>query len=327
MPVYNESMDYSVLGRTGLSVSRLGFGATGIGDMYSKTQQDDATKAVEIALEAGINYFDSAPSYGPEGLAEERLGIALGTHRKDIILTTKCGRYDHGKVDAADFEFDYSAKRARLEIENSLRRLKTDYIDIYQIHEIRMAPNLTMLIEETLPEMEKMRQEGKIRYIGITDTYLDMLKYVAERSPSVDMLLTFGRYNLVDTSLSGYFDDLKKSRNVGVVNSSVMYIGMLTMDMHTLAHHRAEDKHVELKKAVRKCIALCQEKGYDLGALAMQFGSHCDAADSTLVAMGRPSRINQNLKLYREPVDMEFCKQLHEILEGQTMFPPIPMKI
>lgn len=323
----NYEMDYSVLGRTGLKVSRLGFGATGIGDMYSKTLQDDANNAVAIALDAGINYFDASPSYGPEGLAETRLGIALEGHRQDVILATKCGRYDHGKVDAANFEFDYSAARVRKEVENSLRRLRTDYLDIYQIHEVRMAPSLTMLIEETLPEMEKLRQEGKVRYIGITDTYLDMLQYVAERSPSVDMILTFGRYNLIDTTLPGFFDKLRQEKNIGIVNSSVMYIGMLTMDIHTLAHHRAEDKHVELKAAVRKCIQLCQEKGYDLGALAMQFGTHCADADSTLVAMGRPSRINQNLRLYKEEFDHEFCAQLHEILKGQTMFPPTPLKI
>ncbi len=321
------NMEYSLLGRTGFKVSRLGFGATGIGDMYHSGTQKDADEAVAIALDAGINYFDASPSYGPEGLAEERLGAALAGRRHDVVLASKCGRYDHGQVNAAVFEFDYSAARVRKEIENSLRRLKTDYLDIYQIHEVRMAPSLTMLIEETLPEMEKLRQEGKVRSLGITDTYLDMLAYVAERSPYVDMVLTFGRYNLVDATLPGYFDKLRKERNLGVVNSSVMYIGMLTMNINTLGHHKAEDKHVELKKAVRECIKLCEERGIDLGEMAMTFGSHCDYADSTLVAMGKKSRIEQNLRLFHTPVDTEVCQRLQEILAGQTMFPPIPMRL
>lgn len=327
MDTSSYPMEYSVLGRTGLKVSRLGFGATGIGDMYSNGTQRDADEAVAAALDAGINYFDASPSYGPEGLAEERLGTALQGRRHQVVLATKCGRYDHGQVNAADFEFDYSPARVRLEIENSLRRLKTDYLDLYQIHEVRMAPSLTMLIEETLPEMEKLRQEGKVRYLGVTDTYLDMLRYVAERSPFVDMVLTFSRYNLVDTSLPGQFDDLRRQRNLGVVNSSVMYIGMLTMNINTLGHHKAEDKHVALKSAVRQCIALCREHGVDLGEMAMTFGAHCDYADSTLVAMGKRKRVEQNLRLFNTPVDEAFCARLRAILDGQTMFPPIPMKI
>lgn len=321
-------MTYSVLGRTGLMVSRLSYGGTGVGDMYSKTLQDQCNECISMVLDSGINYFDTSPSYGPEGLSETRMGIALEGRRKDIILTTKCGRYDHGKVDAADFEFDYSAKRVRKEIENSLRRLKTDYIDIYQIHEIRMAPSLTMLIEETLPEMEKLRQEGKCRFIGITDTYLDMLKYVAERSPYVDMILTFGRYNLIDQSLTGYFDDLQKERNIGIVNSSVMYIGMLTRDLHTLAHHKAADKHVALKAACKKASDLCDQYGVDIGELAVRFGVQCGDAASTLVAMGKPARFQQNLRLFYEGNPYtELTQKVIEILKGQTMFPPVEMKL
>jgi len=327
-----EAMTYSTLGRTGFEVSRLSYGGTGVGDMYSKTEQDQCNECIDLVLEKGINYFDTSPSYGPRGLSETRMGIALArdNKRKGVVLTTKCGRFDEGEVDAANFVFDYSAKRVRKEIENSLTRLKTDYIDIYQIHEVRQAPSLTMLIEETLPEMDKLRQEGKCRYIGITDCQLNMLKYVAERSPYVDMLLTFLRYNLIDQTLDGYFDDLKKERNIGIVNSSVMYIGMLARGIHTLAHHRAEDKHVELKAACKKASDLCDEYGVDIGELADRFGCDCGYADSTLVAMGKPARFLQNYDLFRKPIteaDKELIGKVTEILKGFDMFPDKTLKL
>lgn len=320
-------MEYAKLGRTDLNISKLGFGGTGIADMYHMHTQDEATNAVLKALDLGINYFDASPRYGPEGQAETRLGIALEGHRNEIVLATKCGCYDHGKPCAQVLEYDYSAKRVRAEIENSLRRLRTDYVDIYQVHDVQNAASLTQILEETLPELEKLRDEGKIRYIGVTGYKLEALRWLVERFPGLDMVLNFACYNLVDTTLDGYFDDLRASRGLGVVNSSILYVGMLTMSIATLSHHKAEDKHVEFKKAIRKCIDICNERGLDLGEVAVTFGTHCPTAESTIIATGNPSRLAKNVELFERPVDVELCKEFHEILKGNSMFAPEPLKI
>lgn len=118
-------MIYKTLGQTGLRVSILGFGAAPLGNEYGRVDPIEGMQAVHYAIEQGINYFDVAPYYG-RTLAETRLGQALIGHRDKVILATKAGR--HG--DGVETGFDFSAKGIIRSLEDSLLRLKTDYIDI-----------------------------------------------------------------------------------------------------------------------------------------------------------------------------------------------------
>ena len=191
-------MEYRPLGRTGLMLPEIGFGAGQFGDMYGDTDQKNCNDAVAMAIDAGINYFDVAPSYGPEGLAETRLGTALKGHdRTKLIVNTKLGRWDHGVVGDPVYDYDFSPERVRLELENSLRRLGIDYIDVYQVHDVNNCKQLDYIVNETIPEMVRLKEEGKIRFIGVTGAYLDTLKYIAERNENVDSILSFCRYNAV----------------------------------------------------------------------------------------------------------------------------------
>ena len=315
-------MDYAVLGRTGLRVSRIGFGCAGLGNMYTHVSQEEINSCIAMAMdEYGINYFDTAPSYGPEGLSEERLGIALAGRRQNVVLTTKAGRYDHGTVDRRDYEFDYSPRRIRAEVENSLRRLKTDYIDVYQLHDIFEAQYLDYIVAESLPEMERLRRDGKIRFIGITGCELDALRYTAERSESVDAILTCYRYTLMDQTLATGFEELRRTRNIALINSSVTYLGILTTEGSTLGDYGDDSAFPEVKKVLRRVIALCKERGMDLGELAVMFGSHCGCADSTLISMARKKRLVQNMELYKRSFDNGLCMEIHEMLKDQVIFP------
>jgi len=130
-------MHYRRLGQTDMQVSALGFGASPLGNVFETTDEPEAIRAVQTALDLGITFFDVAPFYG-DTLAETRLGKALGTRRRDIFLATKCGRYAHG-------EFDFSAGRVRRSIDESLRRLRTDYVDLYQIHDIEFGDRQQVL--------------------------------------------------------------------------------------------------------------------------------------------------------------------------------------
>src|SRR5271167_4470369 len=115
-------MRYRTLGRTGLAVSIIGFGASPLGNEFGETDSAAGERAVHAAIDSGINFFDVAPYYG-RTLAEERLGAALAGKREQVVLATKCGRYDVSG-------FDFSAARVFQSIDESLRRLKSDYVDL-----------------------------------------------------------------------------------------------------------------------------------------------------------------------------------------------------
>ena len=124
-------MEYRELGRTGLTVSVVGYGTAPLGDMFGTSDEDAALQSAHRALDAGVNFFDSSPSYG-KGLAEERLGKVLPGRRHEIIVGTKAGKYGPD-------EFDFSADRIRRGVEESLRRLGTDYVDILQLHDVEFV--------------------------------------------------------------------------------------------------------------------------------------------------------------------------------------------
>ena len=159
-------MEYRQLGHSGLKVPVLAFGTATFGGgtdffkMWGSTQVDEATRLVDIALEAGVNFFDTADAYS-KGLAEEILGQAIKGRRDQILLATKaCFRMEPGPN-------GLGASRHHLvrACEASLRRLQTDYIDLYQLHGFdALTP-----VAETLRALEDLTRSGKVRYIGASN--------------------------------------------------------------------------------------------------------------------------------------------------------------
>ena len=174
-------MEYRVLGKTDLKVSVLGFGASPLGDVFRQTTPEERKAAVDMAIDHGINLFDVSPYYG-KTLAEARLGEALGANRNSIILATKCGRFD---VD----EFDFSAERVTRSVDESLQRLRTDYIDIIQCHDIEFG-DVQQVIDETIPALRRVQESGKVRHVGITGYPLRMMTAVAS-AVEVDTFLSY----------------------------------------------------------------------------------------------------------------------------------------
>ena len=150
-------MQYKKLGRTGLKVSTIG-----IGTMFFGTQvnEDEAIKILDVAFEKGINLFDTANAY-TGGLSEEIVGKALQNKRHSIVLATKVGH----KQGPGPNDFGLSREHVMLAVENSLKRLGTDYIDIYYAH----TPDYSTPIEETLRAFDNLVQQGKVRYIACSN--------------------------------------------------------------------------------------------------------------------------------------------------------------
>ena len=145
-------MEYRTLGRTGLRVSKLGFGGSPLGNEFGEADPVEAERAVRCAIDLGVNYFDVAPYYG-RTLAETRLGGALAGRRDKVVLASKCGRYDVAK-------FDFSAARIRASIDESLERLRTDYLDVFLAHDIEFV-DANQIIQEAIPTMRALQREGK----------------------------------------------------------------------------------------------------------------------------------------------------------------------
>ena len=277
-----SDMIYRIFGNTGLKVSIIGFGAASLGHEYGLIDPDEGNRAVHYAIERGINYFDVAPFYG-RTLAETRLGEALIGFRDKVILATKVGRYD---ID----DFDFSAKRVFESVEGSLDRLKTDYIDVFQVHDIEFGDK-EQIVHETLPAMHKLKQEGKVRFVGITSYPLGVLKDVVEAA-EVDTILSYCRYNLMDTTMDDVLTPVARRKGIGLINASPLHMRVLT-------EKGAPDWHPAPKRVLevgQKVARYCRGRGIDIADLALQFALQHEYVATTLVGMSKLSHVDHNVK-------------------------------
>jgi aryl-alcohol dehydrogenase-like predicted oxidoreductase len=155
-----SEMSYRPLGSSGLMVSVVGLGCNAFG---TRIDAEQTRQVVEAALDAGVTLFDTADVYG-RGASEELLGKALGSHREDVVVATKFGM-DMDGANGSDWGARASRRYVRKAVEASLRRLGTDHIDLYQLHQ----PDLVTPVEETLEAMTELVAEGKVRYLGCSN--------------------------------------------------------------------------------------------------------------------------------------------------------------
>src|SRR3954447_5843337 len=168
------------LGKTGLQLPILSFGASSLGQEFRSVKLDDALGSVRVALECGMNFIDTSPFYG-RGMSEVLLGVALkDVPRDSYTLSTKLGRYDLS-------HFDFSAKRVAESVDVSLHRLGTDHLDIVLCHDIEFV-DMKQIVEETLPALRKVQQQGKVRFVGVSGYPMKLFRYVLERA-DLDVVL------------------------------------------------------------------------------------------------------------------------------------------
>lgn len=293
-------MQYRTLGNTGLQVSVLGFGASPLGDVFRAIDPVEGARSVDLAIDRGINFFDVSPYYG-RTLAETRLGNALRGKRDRVILSTKCGRYDVAG-------FDFSRQRIKTSVEESLTRLRTDYLDLFQAHDIEFG-EASQIINETVPALRELQQQGKVRFVGITGLPLRMLKHVAEQAP-VDVILSYCRYNLVMDDLDQILTPFVKDWGIGLINASPLHMGVLTGSEPPSWHPAA----AVVREAGKKAAQLCQDEGEDLASLAVRFATDYSAAASTLVGMNSSEQVEHNLQALETPVNPELLRELQTVL-------------
>lgn len=293
-------MDYATLGRTGLRVSKLGFGASPLGDEFGKTDPAEGERAVHCAIDLGINYFDVAPYYG-RTLAETRLGAALEGRRGKVVLATKCGRYDLNG-------FDFSTARIRSSIDESLNRLRTDYIDVFLAHDMEFVSK-TQIVEEAIPTMRALQREGKARFIGITGLQLNMLRDVAEATP-VDAVLSYCRYNLLIADMDDLLTPFAQQQGIGLINASPLHMGLLTAAGPPPWHPAPS----EVKEAGRKVVEWCEQHGVHASDIALQFCLQHPYVSTTLSGMPTVQQVRQNVAAATAPANTSMTAEIRRLV-------------
>ncbi len=181
-------MQYREIGKTGMKVAPLAFGASSLGGVFHDLKEERGIDAVVTAVEHGINLIDVSPYYG-HYKAETVLGKALKLIDRDkYYLSTKVGRYGKDGKNT----WDYSGRRAQESVYASMERLNVDHIDLINVHDIEFA-DLEQVIGETLPALVELRDKGVVSHVGITNLTLRHFKYVIDRVPAgtVESVLSF----------------------------------------------------------------------------------------------------------------------------------------
>ena len=275
-------MEYRKLGKTNELISVLGFGASPLGNVFDEVDEQEGINTVHYAIDHGVNFFDVSPFYGIT-LAETRLGKALQDKRKDVFLATKCGRYDLRS-------FDFSAKRIAASIDESLKRLQTDYVDLFQLHDIEFVSK-EQILNEAMPAIEKIKASGKARFIGITGLPVRYLAEIA-RQVELDTVLSWAHYNLLQDEINDELVPLSKEKGFGLMNAAPLMQRILS-DAALPEWHNAPKEMLAIQPVL---LAICQKYQVRLSDVAMRFAmDHPDIA-TTIVGMCRMNSIRKNIE-------------------------------
>jgi D-threo-aldose 1-dehydrogenase len=317
-----EPTDRLSLGRTGLRLTRLGFGGASIGGLFEPVPDADAMATVERAWELGIRTFDVAPLYG-YGAAERRLGMALaGRPRHEYVVSTKVGRLVRevdaiapgADVDRQAFDgrddafyphaeplrvvFDYTADGVRRSIEESLERLGLDRIDIALIHD--PDEHWEAAIGQAWPALARMRDEGVVRAVGAGMNQSAMLVRFA-READFDVFLVAGRYTLLDQDALTELLPLCVERGIGILAGGVMNSGVLADPRPDSRFNYVPAPPAVVDRA-RRIGAVCERHNVPLRAAAIQLPLAHPAVLSLIAGVRRIDHLEEYPALMRYPI-------------------------
>jgi L-galactose dehydrogenase len=297
-------MQKRLLGKTGLELPILSFGASSLGAEFRSVKVEEALQSVHVALECGLNFIDTSPFYG-RGMSEVLLGIALkGVPRDSYTLCSKLGRYDLP-------HFDFSAKRVAESVDVSLHRLGTDHLDIILCHDIEFVP-MQQIVDETLPALRKIQAAGKVKYIGFSGYPMKIFKFILDQT-DVDCALSYNQYTLQNTRFADEIVPYLKAKGVGVMNAGPFSARLLTNAPLPVWLKEPE----EVKAAARAAAALCASRGVDIAKLALQFSIANEDITTTVSGSANPNNIRNWAKWAAEPLDQQL------LAEVQAIFAPV----
>jgi L-galactose dehydrogenase len=290
------------LGKTDLELPVLSFGASSLGQEFRSVTLEEALRSVRVALDCGLDFIDTSPFYG-RGMSEVLLGIALrDVPRDQYTLCTKLGRYDLT-------HFDFRAARVVESIDVSLHRLGTDHLDIILCHDIEFVP-MQQIVDETIPALRKVQQQGKVRYIGFSGYPQKIFRFICDQT-DVDCVLSYNQYTLQNRRFLEESVPYLQSRQVGIMNAGPFSARLLTNA--PLPHWLKEPESV--KQAARKAAELCRQHGSDIAKLALQFSCAHPAITTTVAGSANPQNIQNWAQWLAEPLDESLLKEVLAIFE------------
>ncbi len=302
-------MKYHPLGKTGLKVSRLSFGASALGGVYGNVDEAEGIHAVHTALDAGINYFDVAPAYGGT-VAETVLGKALkGISRDRYYLSTKVGKYTQPGGYGSDV-LDYSNATVRAGLDQSAKRLGVDYFDIIHLHdfEYQGRRHTERALTEGVETLLALKREGRIGHVGYGIYPMDLWHRVFDSLPA-DVALVHNHYTLNDTRALELLPAAER-KGIGIINASPFASGLLS-GREAPSWHPASEAD---RKLFRDAAAFCQQRGTTISKLAFQFSSQNPAFPTTLFSTTRSASVQNNLAWYAEPFDPQLVAEVQRLL-------------
>jgi len=293
-------MKRRLLGRTGLEVPILAFGASSLGAEFRRVTVEEALASVRVALDLGMNLIDTSPFYG-RGMSEVLLGIALKEVPRDsYTLCTKLGRYDLG-------HFDFSARRVAESVDVSLHRLGTDHLDIILCHDIEFVP-MQRIVDETIPALRRVRDAGKVRFIGFSGYPQKIFRFICDQT-NVDCVLNYNQYTLQNTRFAEETVPWLVERGIGVMNAGPFSARLLT-DAALPAWLKEPES---VKGAAREAAARCRASGTPIAKLALQFSLENPAIATTIAGSANPANIRDWATWAAEPIDRELLADVRRI--------------
>jgi len=292
-------METRILGKSGIALPVLSFGASSLGAEFRNVDVNEALQSVHTALELGMNFIDTSPFYG-RGMSEVLLGIALKQHkRQDYLLGTKLGRYslEH---------FDFSAKRVEESVHVSLHRLGTDYLDVLLLHDVEFV-KLPQIWEETIPAVIELKKRGLVRAIGFScypmKTFNTVLDHVED---DIDCVLSYNQYTLQNTRFADELVPRLKPKGIGAINAGPFSARLLTNAELPVWLKEPED----VKAAARAAAKLCADQGIDIAQLALQYSCANPDITSTVAGSANPNNIAKWAKWLEQPIDQALLDQV-----------------
>jgi len=319
------TMKRKAIGRGGLEAPILSFGSAPIGNLFKDVSETDALEAIDAAWQSGTRYFDTAPHYGL-GLAERRVGEALAARpRSEYLISTKVGRLlaptkDHpGENDLADGFmvpkdylriYDYSADAVKRSIEDSLRRMNTDYIDIIFVHD--PDDHYEQALNGAFPALSQLRDEGVIKSFGAGMNQAEMLTDFV-RHTDLDVIMLAGRYTLIEQHSLDNLLPLALEREVSIVAAGVFNSGLLSKDRPAAdASYNYEPAPAELIAKVSGIADICESHGVTLPAVAAQFPLGHAAVANICLGARNAAQVKRNAELFDVQIPTALWQELSD---------------
>jgi len=318
------------IGRTAVEVTELGFGGTGLGNMYNPVAETEVFATIGAALAGGIRYFDTAPLYG-HGLSELRTGVAVRLAKPErLTLSTKVGWRvtpatrdevpggNFAAVPPFEIHFDYSYDAVMREVEDSLARLGVNRVDILFIHDVdhrNQGADYQRRFDEAMKgayrAITKLREQGVVAALGVGVNEWKPCQEFAEAAP-FDCFLLAGRYTLLEQEALDSFLPLCVERKMSVIIGGPFNSGILATGPIEGATYDYKPATQPILERVARIQAICRGHGVPLAAAALQFPLHHPAIAAIIPGGRHPDEIEANLRYYRHPIPAAMWHELKD---------------